>query len=95
MSVADETFHGEPAEEKDEGPSATPGDALGLISNFFATGPGTEAFLTRVAPTSFYLAGAPMVYGRDPGAVALGFLGANPFVARSFERLVGSSLRKK
>jgi hypothetical protein len=36
-----------------------------------------------------------MVYGRDPGAVALGFLGANPYVARSFERLVGSAQRRK
>jgi hypothetical protein len=80
--------------EKDDA-TAVAGDALGLISNFFATGPGTEAFLTRVAPTSFYLAGAPMVYGREPGAVALGFLGANPYVARSFERLVGSAQRRK
>ncbi|HZS58695.1 MAG TPA: hypothetical protein VFA43_05460 [Gemmatimonadaceae bacterium] len=82
-------------EEEDEEATAVAGDALGLISNFFATGPGTEAFLTRVAPTNFYLAGAPMVYGRDPGAVALGFLGANPYVARSFERLVGSAQRRK
>jgi len=62
--------------------SSYAGDALGLISNFFATGPGTEAFLTRVD-------------GRDPGAVALGFLGANPHVARSFERLIGSAQRRK
>jgi hypothetical protein len=86
----------EEEEESDESePSAVAGEALGLISNFFATGPGTDAFLTRVAPTSFYLAGAPMVYGREPGAVALGFLGANPHVARSFERLVGSALRRR
>lgn len=45
-------------EEDDDEVSAVAGDALGLISNFFATGPGTKAFLTRVAPTSFYLAGA-------------------------------------
>jgi hypothetical protein len=82
-------------EEAEDEPTTVAGDALGLISNFFATGPGTEAFLTRVAPTSFYLAGAPMVYGREPGAVALGFLGANPYVARSFERLVGSAQRRK
>ena len=82
-------------EEEGDEPSAMASDALGLISNFYATGPGTEAFLTRVAPTSFYLAGAPMVYGRDPGSVALGFLGANPYVARSFERLVGSAQRRK
>jgi hypothetical protein len=81
-------------QEVDE-PTAVPGDALGLISNFFATGPGADAFLTRVGPSSFYLAGAPMVYGHEPGAVALGFLGANPYVARSFERLVGSAQRRK
>jgi hypothetical protein len=84
----------EEKEEEDE-PTAVPGDALGLISNFFATGPGADAFLTRVGPSSFYLAGAPMVYGHEPGAVALGFLGANPYVARSFERLVGSAQRRK
>jgi hypothetical protein len=106
LSVVDETLVAETAapeepaapaqqEETNTEPASVAGEALGLISNFFATGPGTDAFLTRVAPSSFYLAGAPMVYGRDPGSVALGFLGANPHVARSFERLVGSAQRRR